>query len=137
MSPDNPLTAPFWEGAARHRLLLQRCTACRSWIHFPESWCPRCGASELRFEAVSGDGTVESFSVVHRSFVDGYADAPYVIAWVALPEQSGLRFFSNIVDCDPSAVYIGMPVQVTFEQRGDHRWVPQFRPRQVSGGDEK
>ena len=37
-------SAPFFEAAARGRLLLQRCTECRAW-HFPvRRRCPACGA---------------------------------------------------------------------------------------------
>ena len=56
---------------------------------------------------------------------------PYVIAIVELDEQAGLRFTTDLVDCDPEEVYIGMPVEVTFEQTGE-AWVPLFRPARQS-----
>jgi uncharacterized OB-fold protein len=46
---------------------------------------------------------------------------------VALPEQDGLRLTSNLVNCPPDDVHIGMPVQVTFE-RHDAVWFPLFEP---------
>ncbi|MCB1704062.1 MAG: OB-fold domain-containing protein [Halioglobus sp.] len=121
-----PLTQPYWDAVAQGRLALQRCVSCRHWIHFPEPRCPRCGGHELQFEAVAGVGVVESFSVIHRSFVPGYGPGPYVIAWVALPEQPGLRVMTNIVDSDPQAVTIGAAVSLCFEQRGDFGEIPQF-----------
>src|SRR4051794_33420648 len=111
------LTAPYWAAAADGKLVIQRCRACRRWVHFPRPRCPRCGGAELAFEPVSGQGRVETFSVIHRPFVAGFeADAPYVVAWVALPEQEGLRTLGNVTGCAPDEVTIGMPVEVWFEQ---------------------
>ena len=44
-----------------------------------------------------------------------------------LVEQAGLRFTTDLIDCDVDEVSIGMPVVVTFEQAGE-AWVPLFRP---------
>jgi len=125
----NELGQAYWEGAARGELVIQRCGECGRWIHFPEPACPSCGSSKLGFEPVSGAGTVETFSVIHHSFVPEFADrTPYVIAWIALPEQAGLRVFANVTGCVPDEVAIGMPVTVGFEQR-DGRAVPNFRKK--------
>ena len=52
---------------------------------------------------------------------------PYNISIVELVEQEGLRFTTNVVDCPPEDVHIGMPVQVQFEQHGEV-FVPVFAP---------
>lgn len=123
------LGQPYWDGAARGELVIQRCCDCGRWIHFPEPACPSCGSGRLDFAPVSGDGTVETFSVIYRSFVADFAGrTPYVIAWIGLPEQAGLRVFANVTGCEPSEVAIGMPVEVCFEQR-DGRAVPNFRKK--------
>ncbi len=125
------LTRPYSEGAARNQLVIQRCAGCRRWIHFPEPSCPDCGHAEFAFEAVSGLGTIETFSVIHRSFVPEFVDrTPYVIAWIALPEQRGLRAFGNVTGCPPDAVAIGMEVEVYFEARDGRSALPNFRKRQ-------
>ena len=46
------LFQPYRDAAARGELAIQRCRACRRWIHFPEASCPACGSDELAFEAV-------------------------------------------------------------------------------------
>ena len=125
--PITPLTRPYWEAASRGVLALQRCRACRRWIHFPEPSCPDSGSADLDFEPVSGNGKVETFSVIHKSFVESFADrTPYVIAWIALDEQPGLRAFGNVAGCAPGEVRIGMPVEVFFESR-DGTTLPNFR----------
>jgi uncharacterized OB-fold protein len=57
---------------------------------------------------------------------------PYVIAIVELAEQTGLRVVTNIVDCEPDSVIIGMSVEVRFEEHaldGDTVFAPVFAPR--------
>jgi len=124
------LFQPYLDAAARGELAIQRCRACRRWIHFPESSCPTCGSTELAFEPVSGQGTVETFSVIHKSFVPEFQGRePYVIAWIGLPEQPGLRVFGNIVDAAPEDVSIGMAVEVFFETRDGHGALPNFKKK--------
>ena len=48
------------------------------------------------------------------------------MAYVELEE--GVRMLTNIVDCDPETVTIGMPVEVTFEDMAPEISVPLFKP---------
>jgi len=118
------------DAAARGELAIQRCRACRRWIHFPEAACPACGSADLAFEPVSGEGKVETFSVIHKSFVPEFQGRePYVIAWIGLPEQPGLRVFGNVVGVAPEDVSIGMAVEVFFEARDGHGALPNFKKK--------
>lgn len=130
MQPPQPivteLTKPYWQAVAQGELALQYCEPCSHWIHFPEPRCPKCGNRKLEFNPVGGRGTVESFSVIHRSFVEGFGPEPYVIAWVSLPEQVGLRVMCNIINSDVDAIEINANVSLCFEQRGGFGQLPQF-----------
>jgi uncharacterized protein len=120
------LDRAFWTGGREGRLLIQRCVACRRWAHPPRARCLACGGA-VAPEPVSGEGTVYSFTVNHYPFNPRVA-VPYVVALVELVEQEGLRLPTNIIDCDPSGVHIGLRVRVAFEEDGDV-WAPVFRPR--------
>ena len=50
-----------------------------------------------------------------------------MLAWVDLPE--GIRMQTNIVDCDPDEVEIGMEVEVVFRKVTEDITLPYFRPR--------
>jgi uncharacterized OB-fold protein len=69
---------------------------------------------------------VVSFTINEIAWLAEYPP-PYVIALVEIEEQPGVRLTTNILDCEPETVYIGMPVMVYFEHCGDV-WVPLFRP---------
>ena len=63
----------------------------------------------------------------YQPWIPGY-DPPYVIAIVEIEEQPDVRLITNIVDCPPEDVHVGMPVEVRFEQHDDV-WIPLFAPR--------
>jgi uncharacterized OB-fold protein len=125
LPPLTDVNRPFWTGGARGELLIQRCQACRRWVHPARDRCPTC-AGEVRAEPVSGRATVFTFTINRHPFHPA-VPLPYVIAIVELPEQAGLRFMTNVVGCDPESVTIGMPVRVRFEDRGEV-FVPVFEP---------
>ena len=125
-SPDGE-SAPYWAAAKAHRFELPHCAACGLWIFPPRALCPACW-TEPTWRAPSGRGTVYTFTIMRDSFMKGFPP-PYVVAQVELEDQAALRMIANIIDCDVSDVRIGMPVEVTFEDRSETVTVPQFRPR--------
>jgi hypothetical protein len=124
LSPD---TEEFWAATARGILLLRRCDDCGSVIWYPRPFCPVCGSLHTSWSEASGKGTIYSFTVVHRSGLEGYRDAlPYVVAYVELEE--GPRVMTNIVGCEPDKVEIGMAVQVVFHDTGHGSALFRFEP---------
>lgn len=120
----------FWEGGRQGRLVLLRCGDCGYWLHPPIPVCPRDQSKHLAPEAVSGRGTVASYTVNHHPWLPGF-DPPYVVALVELAEQPGLRLTTNVVNCPPEKVEIGQEVQVTFRHIEDPNgdvWLPLFEP---------
>lgn len=123
--PDE-ISEPFWSSGADGRLRIQRCQGCGYFLHPPGQRCPECGEREFMFHAVSGAGEVYSFVVNHQQWHPSYP-TPYVIASVELPEQPGLRIVSNLVECEPSELRIGLAVRVAFEPLGGW-YIPLFVP---------
>ena len=119
-------TGPFWDGCAEGRLVLPRCTACDEFIWYPRRTCPFCGGRSVRWEQVSGDATLYSFTIIRRGGGAYKEAAPYVVAYVELAE--GPRVLTNIVVDDPFSVYIGQPVRVRFEAAGESDAIFRFEP---------
>jgi uncharacterized protein len=119
-------TAPFWEGCMKGELRLQRCLACGHRQFPPACVCSACLHDNLEWITASGRGTVASYTVVHWSPNPAYgADAPYVLALIALEE--GPRMLTNIVGAPPDTVRIGMAVKVCFEQCAPAVALPKFQ----------
>ncbi len=123
--PINRDNAFFFDGAAEHRLLIQRCTACGELRHPPGPMCPHCQSTDWDTVESSGRGAVYSFVINHYPQIPSF-EYPLPVILVELEE--GTRLVSNIVGVAPDAIEIGMPVQVTFEDCGDGLVLPQFEP---------
>jgi len=114
----------FWTGGRDGELLIIRCTSCGYWIHPPTPRCPQCLSDAVEPQAVSGRGTVYSYTINRQAWVPGL-EVPFVIAMVELDDQPGLRLMTNIVDCPTDEVEIGMPAEVAFVERGE-AFIPVF-----------
>lgn len=121
------VSAPYWEAARRHRLVLQRCGECAAYQFPPLPACRSCHSTAVAWVEVSGRGTVFTFTVMHDTLIPGL-EPPYVVALVAPEEAPALRITANILECSVAAVRIGMPVGVCFQDLGGVT-LPQFRPR--------
>jgi len=121
------LTEPYWDGARRHELLLQRCSACGKVWHPPLPLCPECHSSAVEWMAASGRGRVYTYTVVYHATHAAMADkVPYISALIELEE--GPRVLTNLRNCTEDDVQIGMPVIVLFEELTDEITLPQFAP---------
>ena len=116
----NPETRPFWEAAAKGRLLIGKCASCGKPHYYPRAICPLCGSDATELVEASGRGTVYSYSVMRR------VPVPYALAYVTLDE--GVTMMTNIVDCDLDAIRIGQRVQVVFKPTDGGPPVPMFSP---------
>lgn len=120
-------TKPFWDACRRGDLLIQRCDRCNEYQFYPRGICSNCWCEDIQWVTASGKGTVWTFTVTMQNGTPGFAEeVPYVLALVELEE--GVKMFTNIVECDPGEVTIGMPVEVTFQRATDQISVPFFKP---------
>jgi len=117
-------SAPFWEGAKRHKLLLPRCHACGRFWFPPSQRCMHCLSANFAWQEAAGQGRIYSFVVYHRVYHPAFEqDVPYAVAIVELDE--GPRLLANIVGTPADAIRCDMRVRVVFEERGDQT-IPQY-----------
>ncbi len=120
-----PVSQPFWDALSDERIVLQHCTACAAWVHYPRARCPRCLSDALAWEPVSGTGSVFTFTVAPRPTAPPFAgEVPQVITIVELDE--GVHVTSTIVG-DPAAVRIGAHVAPVFDHGDDGITLLRFR----------
>ena len=127
-------SAPFWQAAADHVLTVARCARCGAYSHPPDVVCPHCHSTEPAFEfvPVEGGGTIRSWTVMHKSFLPGFADdLPFVLVDVELDVQADLRIIGRLLDGQDPGLAVGAPVSVAFEDLAPGVAVPAFR----LGGD--
>jgi uncharacterized OB-fold protein len=111
-----------------------RCAKCGQTFFPVRRICPNC-RREGRIEPLlfSGRGSIYTYTVI-RTPPEGFEEyVPYVVALVQLEE--GPLVTSQVVDCAPSDVFIGMPVETCFRKiRAQNRdgiiiYGFKFRPR--------
>ena len=120
----------FWTGGAQGELRFWRCQDCGYYLHPPQPLCPECHSKNLATEAVSGRGTVSTYTINHQPWMPG-PELPFVVAIVEIEEQPSVRLMTNIVHCPVADVRIGMPVRVWFEMHPDPDgdvYIPLFEP---------
>ncbi len=124
-----PWSKEFWKASKQHKLLIQECRDCNSKIFYPRKLCPECWSSNLSWSESSGKGKIFTFTItmtgVEKKFQE---DLPYILALVDLKE--GVRMMTNIVECNPEEVKIGMDVEVVFEDITEEFALPKWRPVQ-------
>ena len=120
----SPETRPFWTGGEVGELRIHRCSDCARFFHPPAPVCRHCMSLNVAATPVSGMGRVTTFTINHQAWTPELGE-PYVVAIIELEEQQGLRFLSNIVNCPPETVEMGMAVKVVFE-RAEDVWIPLF-----------
>lgn len=117
---------PFWEGARRGALCMQRCCDCKH-VRFPISHvCPDCLSYAFEWVDLSGRGEVFAYIVYHQLYNKAFADVlPYNVALVQLEE--GPRMYSNIVGCSNDEVKVGDKVMAVFDAVTPEVTLPRFR----------
>lgn len=118
---------PWWEAAQRHELYIQKCRECGDLRFHPRALCTGCMSSRTEWIRCRGTGKIYTFTVTNQNQAGGFRDSlPYVMAWVEVDE--GLKMLTNIVDCPPEQVKIGMPVEAVFDDVTPEVTLVKFRP---------
>lgn len=120
------VSAPYWDGAAAGRVVLQRCDGCGTIRHYPRVLCSEC--HEFASSPVDGGtgGAVHSWTVVHHRFSPELpAELPYTLVTVDM--DAGVRILGLLEGS--LGPRIGMGVQLRFDRRGSHGTpIPVFTP---------
>jgi uncharacterized OB-fold protein len=116
----------FYAWCKQNELRFQRCTACGTWRHVPREMCAACGSWQWEWARSSGRGKVFTWTVIARALHPAFQnDTPY--APVVIEMDEGVRLLSQVVDCAPDQLRIGMPVEVVFDAVTSEITLPKFR----------
>ena len=110
---------PYFDALAQGVLAFPRCAECGRFHWYPMKLCPSCHGMRIGWVAVSGAGSLFSWTVVRQDFDPAVTArfglrAPYVVALLEFADAPGVRLISNLVDADPTALAIGMAVEAIF-----------------------
>jgi len=121
-----PEMEPFFAGAARGELWIQRCADCGTYRFPARELCATCLSAGATWERACGRGVVYAFTIMHQVYHPAFAaEVPYAVVIIQLAE--GPKLTSNLVDVPASEVCAGMPVEVVFERYSETVVLPKFR----------
>ena len=114
------LAKEFWEATRRHELLVQQCTACKTYQWGPEFLCYACHSWDMEYVRVSGKGTIFSWErpwyPVHPALKE---KLPYIVVLVELPDAGNVRMVGNLLGDAQQEVVIGSDVEAVYEDHDD------------------
>jgi uncharacterized OB-fold protein len=114
---------PMWDSIQERAMKLPHCQQCQA-VHYPPGpVCPDCLSSDLQWQPLSGDGTILSWTVFHRTYLEAYP-APYNVIAVKLAE--GPTMISNLEPLVPEQIWIGAPVKLVYSTMPDGVVLPRF-----------
>jgi uncharacterized OB-fold protein len=125
-----PETKPYWDACKRHEFVLPRSRATNEFFFYPRAISPGEDMSDdIEWIKASGKAKVWTYAIHHMGPTKAYkGEPPYVVALVETEE--GVKMMTNVVDCDPKDVHIGMNVEVVFDDVTPEVALPKFRPIQ-------
>jgi uncharacterized OB-fold protein len=123
---------PFWDAAAEHRLVCQKCDSCGTYRMPPAAFCYVCRSQESSWPELPGTGVIYSYTSVGYATTSEIApsDLPYVVAIIELDGAPGCRLVGNLVGAGSSEPKIGTPVEVYWDDAGNGVTVPRFTIQQ-------
>ena len=126
-SPENELSADFWQHCANEKLCFQRCGQCRTWRHLPRYLCAKCHSSDWEWAESSGRGVIFSWTVTHRPIDPGWAhELPDATLVVEMNE--GVRVVGALRGLPLQDLALDLPVIARPERAGDDFALLYFEP---------
>lgn len=122
------LARPFWVALQGKELHLQRCDACGFFNHPPRISCPRCHGHAFTWTQVTPEGTVYSYTIVHRPPVPAFKlEVPYAVALVDIT-GTNVRLLSNLL-ATKEELRVGLQVEIVFDDVNHDITLFRFKPK--------
>lgn len=116
-------SAPFWDGLVREQFLIQCCRGCATLRHYPRPVCPACHSMDADWVAISGKGTMVSWTVCHHAYLPEFKDqVPYVVAIAEL--EGGIRVNLRLEVPPAQLLRTGQPVRLAYRAMAEGFTMP-------------
>jgi uncharacterized OB-fold protein len=126
---DDKEGAPFWEGTRRGELRFPKCHNCNQFHWYPCVICPYCHSSNIEWQTISNQSKVYTWTCVRRPINQIFKiKGAHIIVLAEFPEAPTIRLLSNLIHCHPEDVYIGMPLEIIFQNIDEKLVIPIFKP---------
>lgn len=125
---DRPTVEQYLKNIENGDFKAYKCQECGAVVAPPSDACYSCGGTNMEWTAVSGKGTLVSYTVVHVSSDEFVAEVPYYVAIVKLEE--GTSITGRLVGFDPlkpEDLEIGMDLVLDYQKGESGKTYLAFR----------
>ena len=119
---------PFWQCGEQGEVRMPACLCCGTFRWPAGPFCPSCRTQEVEWRP-AGQARIHTFTILP---ISGEATKVRMPTLVEFDEAPGVRLVSVLVDADPDAVAIGMPIVVDWLAASNGK-VPVFRMEATGG----
>ena len=128
MPVKTPVTAPFWDALAEHKIRIQYSPSLQKYVFYPRLLAPGTLADDLEWREISGLGKLYTFTIAHKPVSPHFADSvPQLVAVVQWDE--GPRLSTELVNVAPEDITVGMRVKpVFFDYPDDNVTLLRYEP---------
>jgi uncharacterized OB-fold protein len=127
-----PEWAPFWEGTRLGEIRFPKCQDCNRFHWYPTWRCPFCHSRNIDWQALKGQPKLFTWTCMRSGLTEVFAlRGEYIVAMVEYDDAPDLYITSNLVECRPEGVKIGMPLEVVFQKVDSKITMPLFKPAKV------
>lgn len=113
MPVPTPLTKPFWDALAEHKVRIQYSPSLGEYVFYPRPLAPRTLADDLEWREISGAGTLYTYTVATRPVAPHFADAGAMVLAVVQWDE-GPKFSTELINTAGTDIEIGMRVRPVF-----------------------
>ncbi|HEX2439023.1 MAG TPA: Zn-ribbon domain-containing OB-fold protein [Methylomirabilota bacterium] len=99
----------FFEQAREGQLTAIRCGGCGALAVPPREFCPACSQRRWEPVALSGEGTIASYTIIRVAPRGHAGDVPYAIAAVQMKE--GVSMLGRVLDVPLDRLQVGLAVR--------------------------
>jgi uncharacterized protein len=119
-------TSKFWQGLKEGKIYATTCKKCGK-LHFPPvADCGDCGASDMQWTELDGEGEIETFTQVVVKPASFSEEPNYIVAIARLRE--GVRALAWLTGVEREKVKIGMKVKLVAKAVSGDRVSYEFIP---------
>lgn len=101
----------FWSRCAAGELAIQRCGNCSMMAWPPREKCERCGSDDLKWNVLSGRGTLRSSCTFERAY---FPECPPPWTTILVELDEGPLFIANYTGQNPAELTEGERLAVHF-----------------------
>jgi uncharacterized OB-fold protein len=120
--------SPFWEGTCQGEIRFPKCRDCGRYHWYPCLLCPFCHSQNIQWTPLTSQARLYSWSHVDWSLPSLGIRGPFILALVEFDEAPDLYLTSNLVECEPEDVHIGMALEVVYQKINETLVIPLFKP---------